>query len=246
MFKENNARVRYLNEEEEARLREQIGEEEWPLVAVAMHTGLRLSEQLHLEWEYVDFVAGILTVPRSKSGETRRVPMNDTVREILRTRPSRLKSKYVFPSQTGETPIDGRNYMNRVFLRALKRAKIEKFTWHCLRHTFASRLVMAGADIRTVQELMGHKTISMTLRYSHLSPEHQLAAVQRLNRKPTDTTTDTAKRDEKAAVAVGAEVTVAKEEKSAPWVIRTPDLLIRRRRPCPGALVPQGFPGLCA
>jgi len=99
----------------------------------------------------------------------------------LRALPSRLKSAWVFPSETGETPLDGQNFVNRVFVKALTKAKIEDFSWHCLRHTFASRLVMAGVDLRTVQELMGHKTLAMTLRYSHLSLGHQLDAVQRLN-----------------------------------------------------------------
>jgi hypothetical protein len=66
------------------------------------------------------------------------------------------------------------------FEEALEEAKISNFRWHDLRHTFASRLVMAGVDLRTVQQLMGHKTISMTVRYAHLAPEHQLAAVQKL------------------------------------------------------------------
>jgi len=66
------------------------------------------------------------------------------------------------------------------FEKALSEAGIVNFHWHDLRHTFASRLVMAGVDIRTVQELMGHKTIQVTLRYSHLAPKHQLEAVQRL------------------------------------------------------------------
>jgi hypothetical protein len=103
--------------------------------------------------------------------------------------------------------------VNRVFLPALKAAKIKQFTWHCLRHAFASRLAMKGADIRTVQELMGHKAISMTLRYSHLSPAHQLDTVQRLNRKPTSTTTDTEKPAEKTAIAVGEEVPFRKRKR---------------------------------
>ncbi len=191
LFKENNQRVRFLTDEEEGELRKAIGEDEWPIIAVAMHTGLRRAEQFTLRWEHVDFTNGILTVPRSKHGETRRVPMNDTVREILRARKSRLKSAYVFPSETGETPIDACNYVRRVFMPAIEAAAIENFRWHDLRHTFASRLIMAGVDLRTVQELMGHKTITMTLRYSHLSPAHQLEAVQRLNRNPTATTTAT-------------------------------------------------------
>jgi integrase len=74
-------------------------------------------------------------------------------------------------------PVLGPRYW---FEAALPKAKIRKFSWHCLRHTFASRLVMAGVDLRTVQELMGHKSIEMTVRYSHLSPKHTLAAVERL------------------------------------------------------------------
>ena len=139
-----------------------------------------------------------------------------------------LKGAFVFPSATEETPIDAQNFVNRVFLPALKAAKIEGFTWHCLRHTFASRLVMAGVDIRTVQELLGHKTLAMTLRYSHLSPEHQLDAVQRLNRKPTDTATDTEQVADKTAVAGAGEVVeLPRRETGGAWT-RTTDLGIMR------------------
>jgi integrase len=75
----------------------------------------------------------------------------------------------------------------------LRAAGLEHFTWHCLRQTFASRLVMAGVDIRTVQELLGHKTTPGRVRCSHLAPKHTLAAVERLDvssGEPTDTTTD--------------------------------------------------------
>ncbi len=205
--------MRFRTDEEEPRLREALGEEEWPMVAVAVHTGLRQSEQFHLPWDHVDFNTGILTIPRSKHGEARRIPMNDAVREILRTRASRLESALVFPSETGETPIDARNYMNRVFLKALKRAGIDGFRWHGLRHTFGSRLVMKGVDLRTVQELLGHKTITMTLHYSHLSPEHQLNAVQRLNAKPTDTTTDTGDASRRAVAGAASQATESKAEK---------------------------------
>ena len=67
-------------------------------------------------------------------------------------------------------------------------AGLKDFTWYCLRHTFASRLVMAGVDLRTVAELMGHRTIQMTMRYAHLAPAHTLAAVEKL---VTTTWTDT-------------------------------------------------------
>jgi site-specific recombinase XerD len=66
------------------------------------------------------------------------------------------------------------------FPTALEEAGIEGYTWHCNRHTFASRLVMAGVDLRTVAELLGHRTLQMVMRYSHLAPEHQASAVDRL------------------------------------------------------------------
>jgi site-specific recombinase XerD len=77
------------------------------------------------------------------------------------------------------------------FEAAVRAARIRDFSWHCLRHTFASRLVMAGVDIRTVQELLGHKSITMTVRYSHLSPSHTLAAVERLICANFETSTGT-------------------------------------------------------
>lgn len=67
------------------------------------------------------------------------------------------------------------------FEAALEAAKIEGFTWHCLRHTFASRLVMSGADLRTVAELLRDKTLAMVMRYAHLAPDYKLAAVERMD-----------------------------------------------------------------
>jgi integrase len=191
LLKENNARVRFLTPDEEAALFAELEPADQAVVLVALHTGLRQAEQFRLRWECVDLANRVLMVPRSKSGDARRVPMNDGVLETLRVLPSRLKSPWVFPSAVGETPLDARNFYNRVFVPALERAGIEGFHWHDLRHTFASRLVMAGVDLRTVQELMGHKTQAMTLRYSHLSSQHQLDAVQRLTSTPTGTTTGT-------------------------------------------------------
>ena len=85
-------------------------------------------------------------------------------------------------------------------------AGLRDFTWYCLRHTFASRLVMRGVDLRTVAELMGHKTIQMTMRYAHLAPAHALAAVERLVPQQTPSATKTATEAVDAAISSGPAV----------------------------------------
>ena len=194
---EDNARIRFLSPEEETSLRSAIEakcREHLPELILSLNTGLRLSEQYDLLWEYVSFARRTLTIPRSKNGAARHVPLNQAslgALQVLRDRAN--GSEFVCGGETGP---------RRWFEPAVKAAKIAHFTWHCLRHTFASRLVMAGVDIRTVQELLGHKTIAMTVRYSHLAPKHTLAAVERLDVptvEPTDTTTDTGAFEQVAA-----------------------------------------------
>lgn len=127
-----------------------------------------------------------VTIPRSKNGATRHVPLNQAAMRALEALQAGANSS--------EFVCGGANTPRQWFNPAVKAAALSGFTRHCLRHTFASRLVMAGVDIRTVQELLGHKTITMTVRYSHLAPKHTLAAVERLDaptEQPTDTTTDT-------------------------------------------------------
>ena len=180
LAKENNVRVRYLSDDEETRLHEAIGDIHWPLVEFAIHTGLRQANQFNLPWTDVDFTVGIITVRNPKGGEDYRVPMNSTVKKLLAALPSRLKLEFVFPSSTG-TAMGSQNFLHRVFVPALARAKITDFHWHDLRHTFASRLVMAGVPLLTVSKLMGHATPTMTLRYAHLAPGHLADAVRNLD-----------------------------------------------------------------
>jgi len=121
-------------------------------------------------WDNVDFRNGLLTIPRSKHGGIRHIPMNSLLRSALADLRKRATSEYVFP---GGIP-------SRWFTSACMEVEVGNFTWHSLRHTFASRLVMAGVDLRTVQELVGHRTITTTMRYAHLAPAHQAEAVERL------------------------------------------------------------------
>ena len=188
---ENNVRVRYLTDEEEQRLLDYLRctrPEREAEVLVVLHSGMRRSEQYvtpdcpagGLKRSYIDFRAGVITLPRTKHGESRHIAMNSVLRKTLKRLVESDKSEYVFPMK----PPD------EWFPEACQQANICDFTWHCFRHTFASRLVMARVDLRTVQELMGHKSILTTMRYAHLTPGHQAAAVELLV-TPTDTATDT-------------------------------------------------------
>lgn len=150
-----------------------------PIIMVALHTGLRRGELFSLNWDNIDFRAETITIPRTKSGEIRDVPMNKVVMETLRRVPTRLKSEYLFVSRLG-IPINAHNFYGRVFKPAVKRAGIKDFRFHDLRHTFVSRLAMQGVSLLANKELMGHKTIAMTQRYAHLSPGHLKEAVEGL------------------------------------------------------------------
>jgi len=180
-FREPSGRVRFLTDDEEPRLREELDPSEWQIVEFAFNTGLRQSEQFGLRWEHVNLANRVLTIPRSKHGGARHVPLNDTATAILRTLPSRFQSRWVFPSRVGKTPLNATNFRQRVFNPAVLRARIENFRWHDLRHTFASRLAMKGVDLNSIRELMGHKTLAMTLRYAHLSQSHLHQAVKQLD-----------------------------------------------------------------
>jgi len=191
----NNTRTRWLAPEEEACLRTVIEAdcpEHAPELDLALNTGLRLGELYGLAWENVNLARRVLTIPRSKNGETRHVPLNSVALAALSELHKRSDGTGAVIRNLQGEPLAGPRHW---FEPAIRRAKIRDFSWHCLRHTFASRLVMAGVDIRTVQELLGHKSIAMTVRYSHLRPKHTLAAVERLaganTEAPTGTKTST-------------------------------------------------------
>jgi integrase len=189
--RENNGRVRFLDADEEAALRAKIRElspDQEPEFDLALHTGMRRNEQYRLGWEHVDFRLGLINVVQSKNGQCRTIPMNAAARDALqKLRQQRDDSGYVSPG----TPTDRERDWRRWFEQAVREAGISDFCWHDLRHTFASRLVMAGVDLRTVAELLGHKTLAMVMRYAHLAPGHMREAIERLVPERTDTRTST-------------------------------------------------------
>jgi len=186
---ERNGRVRFLSPEEERRLRSSIAElfpEHLAELDLALHTGLRRSEQYCARWSEVDFDRRVLTVPFDKPGRTSHVPLNDCALQALAG---------LFPRTVDSGLVCGGLRSPRSwFERALAAARIGDFHWHDLRHTFASRLVMSGADLRTVAELLRDSSLAMVMRYAHLAPDHRLAAVERMENvfNPRTTATRTA------------------------------------------------------
>jgi integrase len=173
----NNRRLRYLSQEEIWRLLDAADEVLCPLVLVALHMGLPRGKMLALTWPDVDFRHGVVRVLHSKNGERREIPMNHTMRATLEQISRQVDTDLVFPGQSGQARVKIRGR----FHRALREAGIEGLVWHDLRHTFASCLVMSGVNLTSVKELMGPKTIAMTLRYAHLAPSFQRDAINRLD-----------------------------------------------------------------
>jgi integrase len=144
-----------------------------PMVLASLNTGCRRGEIRKIRWADVDLQRGVLTIRGgyAKNKQTRHVPLNAEAVEVLRRwKAQSLGSDVVFPVLR----------VDKSWKAVLKAAKIARFRWHDLRHTFASKLVMAGVDLNTVRELLGHADIAMTLRYAHLAAEHKADAVARL------------------------------------------------------------------
>jgi integrase len=182
--KVNNARDRWLTIDQENRLIESSvaylacrGNDKIPtywlqeIVVFALNTGMRQDEILSLVGSHVDLFRRTVTVVRSKNGEKRTIPLSIRAFELLKVKVKGMDSSsgFVFASEA-RTKIDHRN-LRRAFYEALKRAEIDNFRFHDLRHTFATRLAQAGVDLYKIAKLLGHKDIKMTQRYSHHYPE---------------------------------------------------------------------------
>ncbi len=139
---------------------------------------MRKGEILSLRWDNADLKHGFILLDVTKNGERREIPVNDTLRKTLYGITRRIDIQHVFYD-----PVIGKPYkdVKHSFHSACNRSGIKDFHFHDLRHTFASHLVMAGVDITTVKELLGHKTLAMTLRYSHLAPAHKVKAMDILD-----------------------------------------------------------------
>jgi integrase len=188
-LRDDGKRLRYLSKEECQALVNACDSHLKPIAITALNTGMRRGEILGLKWdEHIDLRHGFILLNKTKNGERREIPINDTLRNTLQGLTRRLDVPYVF-----HDPVTGNPYQDvkRSFKTALKKVKIQDFHFHDFRHTFASHLVMAGVDITTVSRLLGHKSLTMTLRYSHLAPAHMQKAVNILDNALNEKTIST-------------------------------------------------------
>ena len=179
--KEPQAKDRILSEEEEVKFMETVRtghklKHLEPIIITALRTGMRKGEILNLKWSNVDLKDWVITVEETKTGEIRRIPMNKKLTGVFERAKKEPEGKYVF-SENGKPYLD----VKTGWWTALKKAKIEGFRFHDLRHTFGSRLGMDGIDITAIADLMGHKDISVTRRYSHPTMEYKRKAVEMLD-----------------------------------------------------------------
>ena len=184
-FKENNPRERILTADEARRLIENASESIRPVLIVALNTGMRRNEILGLKWPNVDLVRNYIFIENSKSGLSRKVPMNSAVSGAFLGLPH--VSDFVFFNPETKAAVKD---IKTAFKAACRRAKkdpndendpgIVGLRLHDLRHTAASKMIEAGVDLATVSKILGHASIQMTMRYAHPTPENMRRAVDRL------------------------------------------------------------------
>ena len=176
-FKEFNTGARIVSPEEEEKLIRNAAPFMQDLIQFGLNTGLRIGEIFSLRWSSVDMHKGILNILAQKTGKTRVVPLNTEARRVLETWAMGKKNDFVFYNhETGKPFVD----LKTGFALACRKAAITDVSWHTLRHTFASRLLDRGVDIVTVQQLLGHSTVTVTMRYTHTNLDSKRAAVAKL------------------------------------------------------------------
>lgn len=198
---EPRGRVRYLSEDEVDTNGETIDGERTRLlkacqasknpylhtvVVLALSTGMRQAEIMGLTWDDVDLHQGRITLHETKNGERRVVPLVGKALELLKehSKVKRIDTSLLFPGKTDPKktnkpikPMDLRS----PWKAALKEAEIEDFRFHDLRHSAASYLAMNGASLAEIADVLGHKTLQMVKRYTHLSEAHTAGVVARMN-----------------------------------------------------------------
>lgn len=182
-MKEPRGRVRFLSDDERIKLLAVCKKSEspflYPVVVLALSTGARRMEILGLSWQDVDLTRGVIILHETKNGERRILPLAGHALELIKqhSKIRQLNCDLVFPGKNLKKPVDIRTPWET----ALKRAEITDFRFHDLRHSAASYLAMNGASLAEIAEILGHKTLQMVKRYSHLSEAHTSKVVAKMN-----------------------------------------------------------------
>jgi integrase len=184
-LRESRGRVRCLDEEERKRLLEACMERSrllYVVLVVALSSGARKNEIMTLKWSQVDLTHGLFTLHETKNSEWRSVPLQgralELVRELAKVR--RLDTDLLFPSHKDPNkPLS----INTIWKRAVKDAGLVDFRFHDTRHCAASYLLMSGATLAELSELLGHKSLQMVKRYSHMTTPHAAKIVEKMNRE---------------------------------------------------------------
>jgi integrase len=153
---------------------------------LSLHTGARAAEIFDLKSGDIDFRNGLITLRDTKNTETRYAPMTKAVQAVLKKRISRDPDEFIFKDSNGEKIKEVSNAFEKVVDRLGLNKNVtdprQRIVFHSLRHTFASWLAIQGTPLYTIAKLMGHKSIAMSERYSHLSPDHKKDAVSALEK----------------------------------------------------------------
>jgi len=183
--KEPKGRVRCLSDDERDRLlkacRESDSQFLYTVVVIALSTGARRAEIMGLRWDDVELHRGVAVLNDTKNNERRALHLTELALELLKklSKVRRLDTTLLFPRADGQKPIQLRGAWDK----AIKKAGIEEFRFHDLRHTAASYLAMSGATLAELAEVLGHKTLQMVKRYTHISDDHTAGLVARMNKK---------------------------------------------------------------
>ena len=181
--KEPDGRTRFLSPDERIALldacKESPCENLYLITLLALSTGMRRSEILTLKWDHVSFERNSITLLKTKNGETRVVPLVGLAKNSLLAHGKirNLINPFVFSGDNNSHA----NFPRKAWETALKKAEITDFTFHDTRHSAASELAMNGASLHEIAAVLGHKTLAMVQRYAHLSEQHTMSVVERMN-----------------------------------------------------------------
>jgi integrase len=182
-LKEPRGRIRFLSDDERDTLLKECEDSDHPhlyaVVILALSTGARKNEILNLRWPDIDLPRQAFTIHDTKNNDRRRLPLSGLALKLIRRKSKirRLDCDFVFAQQRNPKPAD----IDREFARARDAAGIKDFRFHDLRHSAASYLAMNGASLAEIAAVLGHKTLAMVARYSHLSDDHISDVVSRMN-----------------------------------------------------------------